>query len=586
MNRDGEGCDGLDVPVFDRTSFASDCPHSRIGGGDLGGKAHGLVTASRIVQEEFGRDPEPRILVRVPRFVVLTTDVFEAFLERNELDESALAELPDDRIAHRFQRAELPMEMVGDLRALVENVHSPLAVRSSSLLEDAIFHPFAGIYETKMTPNNQHDPGERFRKLVEAIKLVYASTFFRAARTYVRAVGKSIRDERMAAIVQEVVGVRHGDRYYPNLSGVCRSYNFYPTAGTAPHEGVVDLALGLGKTVVDGGLVWFYAPTRPKATPPCSSVGDLMKLTQREFWAVNVGKAPPYDPTAETEYLIKSDLEVAHYDGTLDQVASTYRAESDRLSPGVAFEGPRVINFAPLLVHESYPLNRVLTRLVKAAERVVGHAVEIEFAMNFLPESGGVAELGFLQVRPMVVPTEAISIDEGELARDDLLLASDRVMGNGILDTIRDVVYVRPDAFESRHTPKIAAELERMNLPLLSEGRPYLLIGFGRWGSSDPWLGIPVNWGQICGAKVIVESTLPTMAVEASQGSHFFHNISSFQVDYFTVSHYSDKGIAWSWLDAQEVVSETELVRHVRLARPLLVKVDGRIGRGAIWHPD
>ena len=586
MSQNPEELADAEVPRFDRSRFDSDCPHSRIGEGGIGGKAQGLVTADRIIREEFEEAPEERVEVRIPRFVILATDVFEAFLKRNELDAEDFSDLADERIAHRFQQTELPMEIVGDLRAIVETVRSPLAVRSSSLLEDALFHPFAGIYETKMTPNNQHDPGERFRKLVEAIKLVYASTYFKAARTYVQAVGKSIRDERMAVIIQEIVGTRHGDRYYPELSGVCRSYNFYPTGGATSQEGVIDLALGLGKSIVDGGQVWFYSPSRPRSTPPCSSVADLLRQTQRKFWAVIVGKAPPYDPTAETEYMVQSELGDADYDGTLLQVASTYRAESDRLSPGVGADGPRVINFAPLLVLDSYPLNDVLERLIAASERVVGQAVEIEFAMTF-PSGGesGPARLGFLQVRPMVVPTEAISIGDEELLRDDLLFSSDHVMGNGELEVVRDIVYVKPEPFESRHTRAIAAQLERMNLPLLSEGRPYLLIGFGRWGSSDPWLGIPVNWGQICGAKVIVEATLPTMNVEASQGSHFFHNISSFQVSYFTVSHNAERGIDWEWLDAQEVAEDQEFVRHVRLESPLRVKVDGRSGHGAIWHP-
>jgi hypothetical protein len=587
MNGDREEFIESEVPRFERSCFDSACPFSRIGQGEIGGKAHGLVTADRIIRSEFGETSESRIDVRIPRFVILATDVFEAFLERNELDESMLSDLTDDRIAHRFQRAEFPMDTVGDLRAIAEVVKSPLAVRSSSLLEDALFHPFAGVYETKMTPNNQHDPGERFRKLIEAIKLVYASTFFEAARTYVQAIGKSIRDERMAVIIQEVVGLRHDDRFYPSLSGVCRSYNFYPTGGATSEEGVVDLALGLGKTIVDGGLAWFYSPSLPRISPPYSSVGDLMRLTQRKFWAVNVGKAPSYDPTAETEYLVESELDVADYDGALTQVASTYRAESDRLSPGVGPDGPRVINFAPLLVLESYPLNEVLVRLLAASERVIGQPVEIEFAMNFpAGRDAPPAELGFLQVRPMVVSTECISIEDDELVRDDLLLSSTRVMGNGNLEVIRDVVYVKPEPFESRHTMAIASQLERINRPLLTEDRPYLLIGFGRWGSSDPWLGIPVNWGQICGAKVIVEATLPTMAVEASQGSHFFHNISSFQVSYFTVSHNAEKGIDWSWLDAQEVIEDEEFVRHARLKKPLLVKVDGRSSHGAIWHPE
>jgi len=574
-----------EVPRFDREFFKSGRPYSQVGEGEIGGKAHGLVFISEILAGEFGSGGLGGIAIDIPTFVVLGTGVFDAFLERNDLAEIALSDAPDDRIAHAFIRAELPAEILGDLRAIVEQVRSPLAVRSSSLLEDSLFHPFAGVYETKMTPNNQPDPQERFRKLTEAVKFVFASTFFRAAKNYVRATRKSIRDEKMAVILQEVVGEGRGERFYPTLSGVCRSYNFYPMGGTKPEQGVVNLALGLGKTIVDGGLNWMYSPARPKVPPPFGSVGDRIKLTQREFWAVNVGKAPPYDPIAETEYLVRSGLDDAEYDGTLAYVASTYLAESDRLSPGVGADGTRVLDFAPLLQIEAFPLNAVLRRLLAACERSVGRAVEIEFAMN-LPRAGESegARLGFLQVRPMVVSGEKVVISDEELGRPELLLASERAMGNGTVETIRDVVYVRPDTFDAKHTRAIAGQLETLNAPLLAAGRPYLLLGFGRWGSSDPWLGIPVQWGQICGAKVIVEATLPQMSVDPSQGSHFFHNITSFEVSYFSVSHWREPGIDWGWLDSRRVEAETEFVRHVRLDEPLLVKVDGRTGRGAVWR--
>jgi hypothetical protein len=389
----------------------------------------------------------------------------------------------------------------------------------------------------------------------------------------------------MAVIVQEVVGQKHNDRYYPTLSGVCRSYNFYASGGAKPEDGVVDLALGLGKTIVDGGLAYTYSPARPKAPPPYSTVRELMQCSQTQFWSVNVGKPPAYNPTAETEYLLQADLKTAEYDGTLEELVSTYVASSDRLTPGTGPDGARVLNFAPLLQFGDYPLNDAVQRLLAAAGRAVGAAVEIEFAMN-LParQSDEPARLGFLQVRPMVVSEETVTLEDEEMARADLVLASDHIMGNGIVDTIRDIVYVRPEPFETRHTRAIAAQLERMNSPLLEARRPYLLVGFGRWGSSDPFLGIPVNWGQICGAKVIVEATLPCMAVEASQGSHFFHNITSFQVGYFYISHFLEPGIDWKWLGTRDVVSETEFVRHVRLERPLLIKLDGRRQRGAIWQ--
>jgi hypothetical protein len=452
------------------------------------------------------------------------------------------------------------------------------------LLEDALAHPFAGIYETKMIPNNHADPSVRFKRLMEAIKFVYASTFFRAAANYIRATEKTLRDEKMAVIIQEVSGERFGERFYPHVSGVCRSYNYYRTGEAKPEEGVANLALGLGKTIVDGGVCWSYSPAHPKSRPPFTSTGELMKNTQLRFWAVNLGKPAAYDPTKETEYLVETGLEEADYDDALRFVASTYDPSRDRLSPGVGVKGARVVDFAPLLELDLWPVNAVLKRLLDVFERETETAVEIEFATVFPKLGEGVARFAFLQVRPMMVSRERVDIPDTVAGDSDVLLHSDRVMGNGKVDSIRDVVYVKPDTFEARLTPKIANELEVFNRRLQQERRPYLLIGFGRWGSSDPWLGIPVNWGQISGAKAIVESTLEGMNVEPSQGTHFFHNISSFLVSYFTVHHERGTGIDWQWLERQKVADETELVRHVELERPLLAMVDGRTGRGAIWR--
>jgi hypothetical protein len=584
------GFERRDVPLFDRSFFRSPEPVTRIGDGELGGKARGLVLIRDLLVSQFEAAKFPGVEVYVPKMVVVTTDVFDAFMDRNDLRETALSDLPDDRMAETFLRAEFPTEILGDLRALVEEVHTPLAVRSSSLLEDALFRPFAGVYETKMVPNNQPDADTRFLKLVEAIKFVYASTYFGNAKSYIRATERTSADEKMAVIIQEVVGERHGERFYPDVAGVGRSYNFFPAKGVDPKDGVVNLALGLGKTIVDGGASWIYTPTRPKAPPPFSSTRDILRLTQLDFWAVHMGKPPAYNPIAETEYLVKADLAAADYDDTLSGIASTYDARRDRFVPGTGCDGPRAVDFAPLLSHGEIPLNDAIRELLSIGERVLDEAVEIEFAVSLPNRTTAKARFGFLQLRPMLVSEEQVELQEDELGRPDLLLASDRVMGNGALETICDVVYVRPETFEARFTPKIAAELDKLNRPLLDEGRPYLLLGFGRWGSSDPWLGIPAEWGQIAGARVIVESTLPGMDVEPSQGAHFFHNIISFEVLYLCVRHQRDesgirRSIDWEWLDRQAAVAETDFVRHIRCAEPFRVKVDGRSGHGAVWHP-
>jgi len=573
---------GLDVRRFDRRFFDGAERFTAIGSGSCGGKAAGLLRMRDALATRFDAARFPTLEVSIPTLTVIATDLFDRFMADNDLYGLACSNEPDARIAAGFQKANMPVELVGDLRALIKQVHTPLAIRSSSLLEDALYRPFAGVYETKMIPNDQPDPDIRFRKLVEAIKFVYASTFFADAKRYVRATEHAIEDEKMAVIIQEVVGRRHRERFYPDLSGVARSYSFYRFGHARPEEGVLSLALGLGKTIVDEGVAWNCSPAHPKAAPPFASIDELLDQAQQQFWAVNMGKPPAYDPIAETEYLLRGTLAEAESDGTLRYLASTFDPRSDRMSPGTGAKGIRLLNFAPLLVLEEWPLAAVVRELLAAGEQALDADVEIEFAATFEGGRQPRGRLGFLQVRPMVVSSAAIEVTDADLARADVAVSSEAVMGNGLVEGIADVVYVRPETFEARHTRTIAAELTAINGALVAEARPYLLIGFGRWGSADPWLGIPATWGSVAGASAIVEATIPEMNVELSQGSHFFHNISSFGVSYFCVRHDGAGRIDWAWLDRQPVVTQTGFVRHVRLARPLVVKVDGRTGRGVV----
>lgn len=563
------------VAPFDRRFFRSDAVFSRIGAGSLGGKAEGLIRIRDALEARLGGSVDA-IRIVIPRVVVLATDVFDAFMAANGLHE-VVRGAPDDRIAHAFQKADLPTDVLGDLRAVAMEVRRPLAIRSSSMLEDALERPFAGVYGTKMIPNNQPDADTRFRRLTEAVKLVYASTYFGSARTYRKAGGIGEAEEKMAVMIQEILGERHGDRFYPHVSAVARSYSYYPIGRARPEDGVVSLALGLGKTIVDGGLCWSYAPSRPRAPRPFASPRQMLRETQSRFWAVNMGRPPSYDPIAETEYLLEGSLEDAEYDGTLRYVASTYDPASDRVRPGTGTDGPRVLDFAPLLQLRELPLNDLLVGLLEVGEASLETEVEIELAMTFDSERGS-GRAGFVQVRPMMAPREQVELP-ASLAVPDLLFSSERTMGNGVEAGIRDVVYVKPDGFDARYTLAIADEVEAVNRRLVDAGSPYVLIGFGRWGSSDPWLGIPVLWGQVAAARVIVEATLPAMDVEPSQGSHFFHNLSNTGALYFFVRHGVETGIDWAWLDGQEAVCETRWIRHVRTP-PLDVRVDGRTGRG------
>jgi hypothetical protein len=568
---------------FDRRFTDFSGVFSYIGSGWIGGKAQGLAFIKDSLLSRMNGQDFPDFTVRIPTMTVMATDVFDAFMKQNDLYEIAYSDEADnEQIAHAFQRGNLPPDIVGDLRALAVGIHAPLAIRSSSLFEDALREPFAGVYGTKMIPNNQFDADSRFRVLVEAIKFVYASTFFREAKTYIKTTGQSVEKEKMAVIIQEVVGLRFGDKFYPQISGVARSYNYYATGHGKPTDGVIDLALGLGKTIVDGGKSWSYCPSYPRTAPPYKSTSDLLKQTQTEFWAINMGKPPAYDPLKETEYMVTGDLVEAETDGVLQFTASTYQAENDRLMTGIFGEGPKVLTFAPILSLGDIPLNNLLKSLLKLCEEVVGHEVEVEFAVALDPENGVPARFGFLQVRPMFVSRSKVDVPIDDLEAEDVLIASEKVLGNGLINTVRDVVFLKVTDFNERASWQVASDLEAINHRLVAEGHPYLLIVYGRLGTTDPPFGIPVSWWQISGAKVIVEASLPDMHVELSQGSHFFHNVISSQVGYFSVSHRGRFPIKWDWFQSQQTVTETDFVRHVKLAAPLRVQIDGKSARGVI----
>ena len=575
--------ESADLSPFDRKFFDTKEEFTYIGSGSLGGKAHGLAFIKKILAEKLDRTKYKNITVSIPRLTVITTDMFDSFMKKNNLYETAYSSSPDEVIANEFLKGSMPMDLAGDLMALISKVHTPLAIRSSSLLEDAMYEPFAGVYATKMIPNNQLDTESRFHKLTEAIKFVYASTFFKEAKEYIKATGSKIEDEKMAVIIQEVVGLRYRDVFYPDISGVGRSYNFYPMGKAKPENGVVNLALGLGKTIVDGGVSWTYSPSIPKAQPPYGSIKALLNMTQNKFWAVNMGKLPMYDPIKETEYMLELEINDAEKDGTLENAASTYDASSESIKMGTSSKGPRIINFAPVLTLNTIPLNGLVKDLLKICQEAAGSPVEIEFALTVDKSNSDKARFGFLQVRPMVVSNEEVIIDDSEMNSPSALISTEHALGNGTNKFIKDIVYVKPQTFEAKHSPIIAEELEAVNSTLIKTKTPYLLMGYGRWGSTDPWLGIPVNWGQISGSKVIVEAMLENMNVELSQGSHFFHNITCFRVFYFSLSVNEKDKIDWKWLEEKETVNETDFIKHVKLKTPLHVKVDGRTGKGVIF---
>ncbi len=571
-----------DLPVFRRKFLSNGEPYSMIGTGSVGGKAAGLIDIREQILEPFLADPRRNMTVSIPAMTVIGTDVFTQFVEANNLRDILSADMPDERKGMAFMKADFPAEFVGDLRAIVEEVKQPLAIRSSSLLEDEMFRPFAGVYATKMLSNTEPETDKRFRKLVEGIRFVFASTWFKGALDYLKAAGQAGAEEKMAVIIQEVIGKRFTHRFYPHLSGVARSYNFYPFGHAEPEDGIVLLALGLGKTIVDGGRSWPVVPKYARTAPPFSTIRETLNNTQTSFWAVNMDKVKQYDPVNEAEYLVQNDLGVAEYDDTLSRLASTYVAARDRLVIGTGSDGPRVLDFGPLLKLDDYPLAETVGRIMKLCRDHTGNEVEIEFAAVFGDGNPPVLDLNILQVRPMVVSTDDVNIDDVACDPDRALVVSTEVMGNGMRSDITDVVFVDPGRFDKSQTQAMAREIAEVNAALVREQRPYVLIGFGRFGSTDPWLGIPVNYSDIAGARVVVEVSRDDMNVDLSQGSHFFHNMNSLQIGYLSVRHDRDDLMRFASLTVAPVVWEGRFVRHVRLEQPLTICIDARRRRGVI----
>lgn len=552
------------------TSFGS-----RIGEGEIGGKAAGLLRAARVLAARFPDGRHGPFHVGIPCWTVLTTGLYQTFVDESSLV-SRSAHEDEGAVARAFAHAPFPATLAGDLWALGADVHVPLAVRSSSLLEDALAHPLAGVYATKMTPNDAAAPATRSARLAEAVKLVWASGLFPSARAARAGFGVG-DEERMAVVVQEVVGRRHGGRYYPDVSGVARSTSFYRFAGARPEEGMLQLALGLGKTIVDGGASWRAVPTRPRAPAPFGSARDRLDATQRTFWAIRLGEPPHPDPLREEEFLVRGTLEDAEADGTLALCASTWDAAGDRFVPGISEPGPRAVDFAPILVHDALPLAPLVREVLAGCEEELGQPVEIEFAVTL----GREPRFGLLQLRPMKVAAAEVELSETR-AGYRVLVRSDRVLGNGVREDVRDVVHLRRDAADPALSRQAAAELAQHDRALREEGLGYLLVVFGRLGSSDPWLGVPAGWGHVAGAKAIVEASLPGRPVEMSEGSHLFHNLAAAGVPYFSVPP-GEGVLDWESLEALRASGETPLVRRARFARPMRFEVDGRCGRGAIF---
>ncbi|MBT3219535.1 MAG: phosphoenolpyruvate synthase, partial [Proteobacteria bacterium] len=548
----------------------------RIGSGSLGGKARGIAFINSFLKRRQIMFHYDDVVVQIPKTVVLTTEVFERFMEQNQLYDMALSDdVTDGQILRRFLSAELPEDVVSDLVVLIKAIRQPLAVRSSSLLEDSHYQPFAGVYGTYFIPNNHPSKSVRLRELLDAIRGVYASTFYEESKRYVLATHNVIDQEKMAVIVQEVAGTAYNGAYYPQISGVARSVNYYPIGRERPEQGVANLAVGLGKTVVDGGVSLRFSPAHPKKVLQLYDVDSALKSTQRRFYALDL-KYDSFEATPDqSANLLELDVEVAGKERANRAVFSTFDRQNHRLRDDARAQGRRVVTFSPILKHKLLPLPKLISLLLDVGSDEMNVEVEIEFAVDLDVPDGGPAIFHFLQIRPIVEDLEVDSVGIGEVDPKTAVVTANTALGNGIHKGLCDVVYVKPDSFDRAATPRIAALVASINAKLTNEGRRYILIGPGRWGSSDPWLGIPVKWANINNAAVIVEASLGDFRVEASQGSHFFQNITSFQVAYLTVEpSVGDGTYDVEFLDQQPALYEDEFLRHVRFDCPSLVKVD------------
>lgn len=573
------------VAEFKRERFDRYSNFARIGEGSLGGKGRGLAFIDNMIKRHPDFEDFENASVAIPKTVVLCTDIFDEFMDSNRLYQLALSDADDETILRAFLRAKLPDRLVEDFFAFFDVVKSPLAIRSSSLLEDSHYQPFAGIYSTYMIPYME-DKYEMLRMLSDAIKGVYASVFYKDSKAYMQATSNVIDQEKMAVILQEVVGTQYGDRYYPAISGVARSLNYYPINDELAEEGTVSLALGLGKYIVDGGLTLRVCPYHPDKVLQTSEMDIALRETQTRFYALDLKNTGHNFSLDDGFNLLKLHVKDAEADGSLNYIASTYDPYDMVIRDGIYPGGRKVITFANILQHDVFPLPRLLQLAQKYGQGEMRRPVEIEFAVNFdANNKTGVFYL--LQIRPMVDIKADLDEDLSLIPKDKIILKSENSLGHGAMDDICDIVYVKTDGYSASNNQLIAYDIEKLNKRFLDEGKHYVLVGPGRWGSSDTWLGIPVKWPNISAARIIVEAGLTNYRVDPSQGTHFFQNLTSFGVGYFTINAFMNDGIYnQEFLNSLPAVEETQYLRWVRFKSPLIVKMDGKKKLGIVALPE
>lgn len=573
------------VAVFDRERFDEYSNFARIGEGSLGGKGRSIAFMDNLVKEHTVFDQYENLPVKIPRTVVLCTDIFDEFIESNDLLAIALSDVPDEDILKRFLEASLPERLTEDLLAFLETVKAPIAVRSSSLLEDSHYQPFAGVYSTYMIPNLENDKTQTLNILCDAIKSVYASVFYKASKTYMLATKNLIDQEKMAIVLQEAIGSTFGTRFYPTLSGVVRSLNFYPVGNEKSEEGIANIVLGFGKYIVDGGISLNFSPYHPQNIIQLSSVDYALRDTQRFFYALDLTNTKLKFSPDDAFNLLKLNIKDAEKDGSLKFIASTYNPMEQMIYDGYYEGGRKIISFTNILQHETFPLSKILQETMRIGQEEMGRAVEIEFAVDIKNRDEGCFYL--LQIRPIVQNKEILNEDLSIVDSDKTILISHSALGHGISDDVYDIIYVKSNNFNAANNPQIALEIEKINKQFLDLDKNYILVGPGRWGTSDHWLGIPVKWSQISNARILVETVLAGYRIDPSQGTHFFQNLTSFGVGYFFINPFMNENDLFDekYLNNFPAVYETEYIRHVQSQNPMIIKINGKESIGVVFKP-
>ncbi|WP_128331036.1 PEP/pyruvate-binding domain-containing protein [Apibacter sp. HY039] len=573
------------IAVFDKDRFDEYSEYARIGDGSLGGKGRGLAFLGNIIKTHLELNEYSNFPVTIPKTVVLCTDIFDEFMEKNKLYSIALSDAEDQEILHHFLKGELPERLDEDFLAFFNAIKTPLAVRSSSLLEDSYYQPFAGIYSTYMVPNLE-DRGKMLQLVKDAVKSVYASVFYKDSKAYMTATHNVIDEEKMAIVLQEVVGSQFGNKFYPTLSGVTRSLNFYPIDYEKAEEGIVNIAFGLGKYIVDGGTTLRFSPYHPNNILQLSTVDFALKETQRQFYALNMEDIDSEFTINDGFNLLKLNIKEAIGDGSLRYVVSTYEPMEQIIYDGFYEGGRKIISCAGILQHELFPLSIMLQKILKITKEEMGRDIEIEFAVNILDKEK--AAFYLLQIRPIVHNKEVMNEDLSQIPEQQTILTSNNALGNGIVDDVYDIIYVKSEGFNASNNQQIAYEIEKLNKDFTEGDRGYVLVGPGRWGSSDPWLGIPIKWSYVTNARLLVESGLENYRIEPSQGTHFFQNLTSFGVGYYTINSYHEGEGTFDekYLNEQPAIFESQFIRHIRFNQPIIIKTNGKKKCGLVLKPE